>query len=171
METQAPRRRWYQFSIREMLIATVAVAAMTALFVENRPYSPTIFLQNLDERSLLTQCCADLGVTLGSIVEEGVKNRVWGGHGNHNATLTISEPDIDVLQTEVMQALRSSVEELLADSNCVITGRTTVATTGDERLVEFHFRYHRGSVQGVIRVISLEQPEDESRLRFLTDEW
>ena len=148
----------------------VAVCAVVALFVKNRPYSPTTFILGLDEQAILTKCCKDLGVTLdiGGMGQSTLNDNV-GGYVRETS-VSIRSPDLGVFRSTVMPAFQSHVEQLLDDSACVIHGRSQGGNTDLKELHEFGFRYRRGVARGVIRAYSLEQPSGEIRLLILVDE-
>lgn len=163
-------RRRSQFSLREMLIATFAVAAVAALIATNRPYSPTTFFTTVDEKATLMLVCADLGETLefgGTIQGRGGTD---AGGGQRESSLMINVPNSHRFRTTVMPEFQRRIEKMLEQSGCSIELRSEGKNTSLRELQEFGFGYRAGATRGMIRVFSLAHREDQTRLLILVDE-
>ena len=162
--------RFYQFSLREMLIAVVAIGAVAALFVKNRPYAPTAFITALDERAMLEEVCDDSGILL----HIGSMSRSYGMHGGggqyRETSLVINEPARRQFQKSVLPDFRNRIEKVLQDSGCTIESRSQGGPDQTE-LQEFSFKYRFGTGRGVVRAYSLERSDPGLRLLIVADEW
>lgn len=169
MEPETPQPARFRFSIRELLLAMVAVSAVVALFVKNRPYSPTEFIQQFDERAIVQAICKDKNIKCdigGSSSSEGA---IPGG-SHRTASLYFRQPPPIEFESIVMPAMLARVESLLEDLGCEIDGRSKGGTTDFKQLQEFGFRYRQGNVRGVLRVYAIPYPENQVRLMVWIDE-
>jgi hypothetical protein len=143
---------------------------VVALFVKNRPYAQSSFLQQFDERALLEAVCRDNGVTLDIRGTGRGSGTVFGGGYEQTASMDLRQPPIDVFRSKVMPALHARIERRLLDEGCEIEGRSKGGTSNFAQLEEFSFRYRQGIVRGVLRVYSLPSSDDHLRLVMLLDE-
>lgn len=152
--------RFMQFSVREVLLAIVAIAAILALIVSHLPYSPSAFITNLNEEAILEKVCSDLKIPL---VSEGN----GGGHSRdtdsiqRESLLTFTDPDVIEFYSSIMPALHDHIEKLLLDQGASIHERSLVG-----RLKSFGFGYQLGNSHGEIRVYCFGQGEKVELLMF-----
>lgn len=170
-DTDTPRRSRFRFSLREAMIAIVAICAVVALFMKSRPHSPTDFLLTIDERTLITQSCraANLALQFGG-TSVGVRGASNGG-SSRESSLMLQSPPIEAFEAQVMPELQKRTEQLLRKAGCEIMDHAQGGTKEFERLQQFSFRYRQGVTRGVVRVFSFEYPSGEVRVMFLIDEW
>jgi len=149
-----------------MLLIVTVIAALLAVIVKNRPYSPTAFITTFDEQALLTKVCADLGLPLelggrspGTVIPTT-------NYGEWESSLMVNLPDITTFRARVMPEFRKRVESILKKTGGSIEGQSTGGN-----VQEFDFRYRIGRIRGRFRVYSLQHPEDQMRLLILIDEW
>jgi hypothetical protein len=174
-----PPRGWYQFSLREILLATVAISAVLTIVVKHRPFAPTDFFDELNEGHVLNVVAKRLNLGLATPASSGSISR-GGPRAHRSFEHTIGTPDYSTVCQQLMPPLHDDIEKLILDSGCKIDGRSTtgVRTTnwrqGDplyKELTEFSFDYWSGNVRGKIKVWALERPDGNTRLRIETDEW
>ena len=148
-----------------------AVAAILALFVVARPYSPTPFVSTLDEKAILTKICSDLDLPLefGGASIGGF--RASNNDGGRESSLMLRAPDQGTFQTYVMPELQKRIEAMLIDLGASIEGRSHGGTEDFKELQQFGFHYRLKGTSGKIRIYSLEQRESQLRLLILIDEW
>lgn len=175
MDSRTPPRRWFRFSLRELLIATVAIAAVAALFVKNRPYQPTPFLQNFDARALLTTLGKENGLAVEPIAYAG-GNSLGPGRQTLEQELVYHRVTAEELRGSVMPAFRARVEKLLGSSGCEIEGRGASGKLEDasqrwSKVREFSFDYRYGETRGVFRAYVFESPTGNTEVLVLIDEW
>jgi len=175
MDSSPPARRRFQFSLRELLIATVAIAAVAALFVKNRPYQPTPFLQNFDGRALLTALGKENGLAAEPISYAG-GNSLGPGRQTLEQEFVYHRVTAQQLREKVMPAFRARVEMLLDKSGCEIEGRGASGKLEDAsqrwaKVREFSFDYRYGETRGVFRAYVFESPTLNTEVLVLVDEW
>lgn len=160
------KRMFWQFSVREMLLILTAIAAILAVFVNNRPYSPTAFITTFDEQALLTKVCADLGLP----IEFGGTSpgifRPTTNYGEWESSLLVNLPDITTFRARVMPEFRNRVESILKKAGASIEGHSVGGN-----VQEFDYRYRIGRIRGRFRLYSLQYSENQLRLLILIDEW
>lgn len=169
MEDNVPQSNRFRFSIRELLIAMVAVSAVVALFMKNRPYSPTQFIQQFDGRVMVQAICKDKKISCDIGGSSSGAGAIPGG-SHRTASLYFGQPPPQEFESVVMPALLARIEGLLEESGCKIDDRSKGGTTNYEKLQQFGFRYHQGNVRGVLRIYAIPYPEDQVRLLILIDE-
>lgn len=177
--TSLVRRRWYQFSLREILLATVAISAVLANIVNYRSFAPTEFFEKFDEHRMLRDLNRKhrLGISISS--NDGATFR-GDRQSFRSYRCSISPSDYRKTCRQLMPQLHAAVEQLLADTDCQIYGHTTQGTLLTytrpsepryQEITEFSFNYKSGNVRGKIKVSALEGPDGETQLRIETDEW
>jgi hypothetical protein len=181
----APPRRWYQFSLREILLATVALSAVLALIVNNPPFAPTDFFESFDAGQLINRLNSQHKLGLASASTSGSTFRA-DGRSNRSFEYSTPTPDDNTICQQLMPSLYDEIKQQLADTGCRIEGRSiegiphgqlrSPSTLDDQRdaydqIREFSFTYQSGAVRGKIQVWALEGPKGETRLRIETDEW
>jgi hypothetical protein len=178
-ETPGGRQRWYQFSLREILLATVAISAVLTIIVKNRPFTPTEFFDEFNEAHVLNGVAQRLNLGLNTPASSGSISR-GGPRANRSFQHTISTPDYGTVCQQLMLPIYDDIEQQILDSGCKIDGRSTTGVRtanwrqGDplyQELNEFSFGYNSGNVRGKIKVWALEGKDGQTRLRMETDEW
>ncbi|QDU54104.1 hypothetical protein Pan181_02840 [Aeoliella mucimassa] len=154
----------------------VAVAAVVALFVKNRPYGQTSFLASFDPRAELAAICQAKSHTLDIGAAGEGASEVFGGGYELQADYSLSEPSTDVMETEVMLEWYQRIKAKLQETGCDIIGESQggefIPGTRDyARLTQFSFRYRQGTAKGVLRVYLLPNKPNKSRLLLLLDEY
>ncbi|WP_168205018.1 hypothetical protein [Bythopirellula goksoeyrii] len=154
------------------------IAVLLALYVTNRPYSPTAFISTLEERSILATLCADLSVPIefgGTSIGSG--NSSWSG-GERESSLILTVPDIKNFQEVVMPRFREYIERKVRGFGGTIVGQSQGGTNDGgtsnsevfKRLQQFSFLYRIKGTRGAIRVYSFEHSERQLRILILVDE-
>lgn len=150
--------RFLQFSVREVLFAMVAIAAILALIVSHSPYSPTRFMATLDLEAELKKVCSDLNILLDTSGHFG------GGGGSSDEFVreyhfSIVSPDLDEFHSKIMPALHDHFEKQLLDEGASIYGREHSGNIPGGSLMSFGFSYHRSGSRGRIRIYCFGQGE------------
>ena len=176
MSEATETKPWFQFSIRELLIAMVAVAAVVALFVNNRPYGQTAFMDSFNPRAELQAICQAKGVSFNSPGASEGSGSIAGGGYQSQASFSLSSPSVDDLEIQVMPEWYSRIDARLRELRCDVVGESRggemIPGTRDfKRVSEFSFRYRQGKTMGVLRVYVLPDKQELSRVLVLLDEY
>lgn len=161
---------WARFSLREILIAVVAICALLALYMSRTGSVPTPFLASLDVDVLLEAIYADEGLGFFAYSGSGGSG-ASRDHASRESVITVKPQSAAEFQSRAMPEFLERVESELRSSGCRITGRGKSGSEGYAELHSFAFRYARGRVRGVFRAHSV--PRDEGRIELLVfvDEW
>src|SRR5690606_20205769 len=114
--TTAPhRRRWHQFSLREFLLATVAIGAILALVVSNRGRSLTEFFLSLDEGRLIRRVDGrhNIGLVTNS---NALRVRNFSSPRNRSCRSTFAAPGHNIIHAVLMPQLYEEVEDMILDA-------------------------------------------------------
>jgi hypothetical protein len=168
-ESQPCRRALWQFSLREVMILTIAVAAVLALAVQSRPFHQTEFFDSFNETLLFQTVCARLNLPA-EIPASGGGHSVGSNKAVRDYQLHINAPPTKDAG-RVVAELRKEVEALLNRQGCDIHGRGTVGEPENNQLSAFQFDYVRGSTEGDIYVTSHRADDDRWELRILIHEF
>lgn len=175
MNPTQPSRPWLQFSIREVLIAMVAVGAVAALFVKNRPYGQSSFLNKFDAAAQMKQICTDKKVPVDVGAASYGSGTVFGGGYQVEADMSLRAPTLDEFEQQVMPEWYQRVQSQLDAEGCEVLGEsrggeTIPGTNKFRRVSQFGYRYRQGTAHGVLRVYALPYPEGQVRVLVLLDE-
>ena len=175
MSDSASPKKWWQFSLRELLILMVAVAAVVALFVQNRPRRPTSFYDNFNPQAELES----IGSSQSLPVDISGSSQNSGGGPNSaqlEASFYLRSPSLDELQSKIMTEWRSRIFAKLQQQGCDPVGNSQSGKRdrGSEEfdsLSSFGLRYRKGATRGILRIYALRQSESQSRVLVLLDEF
>ncbi len=150
-EPNHPRRlSAWQFTLRELLLASLAFLLLVALFATAWPSRTTPFFDTFSHKNALATVCGRLQLNLKSPGGgEGV-SRV-GKTAVRNLEIEVASPKASEVG-RVMAELRREIESLLKKSGCQIHGRESgCSSSGDH----FSFEYDKGGTTGDIFVHSV----------------
>ena len=170
----APTRKW-QFSLREIIIATAAIAAIIAIVMQNRPRKVSIMAQQFNPSAILTQVITDKGLQ-GKVIRRG-----GGGRGGSQSSLNfvsmiqlrdVSDSDV----TEIlMPALLDEIRTAIIDEGYSITKQSKAGAMDEvteewKSISNFGFGYRGSRIFGQLRVFTCYDSEGVSRLIITLDE-
>lgn len=152
--SQNTRTSPWQFSLREIIFAFIAMAAVFALISSQRPFQRTSFHVNFDVNKELATACETLGQTL---------SRGGGGGGGGSGSkyayqdyqAKINSPGSDSAG-QVMHELMTQIEKSLTKSGCTINGRSRGGDPAKKSVNDFDFRYRYRNTRGFISVFSVK---------------
>jgi len=138
-----------RFSLREMILATTAVAGLFAAFYVHRPFRPTAFVTSFRPQTVLDPLVK-------AKHPEGVNSNSGGGTLNLG---NAAEMDYDLLYAvttppaaELLQGLKAEVRKAIEGEGCEITGWST----GE---LSFGFYYERSATMGFVKASAEELPD------------
>lgn len=166
-----PRGRFARFSIRELLLATVAIAAVVAVFVQRRPFDQHAMLQSFDPRAVIQKTCGDLGLVADVPASSHSSGVVFDGGYHVEAESDLAKPSYTDIKTKLMPELRKRIEQQIEDDGGEIVGHSTGGSEDQSELARFSFEYRRGRVRGITRAYVFEDPSGTSKLLVLLDEY
>ncbi len=145
------RGRW-RFTLRELLLAIVALSAIFALIAQSRRFSQTPFFDSFDGNQALTDACRKLSLAY----DPGAQGRSTSLH----TRAAVRSLDIEIRSPppsksgQVITGLRREIESALTKHDCHIYGRGWSGDLDLSDIDDFHFDYTRGSTHGDIYVSS-----------------
>jgi hypothetical protein len=140
-----PVRHWWQFTLREILLAMTAAGALVALAVKSYPSPPTPFFGEFDAQTQLKQVMANLSIKPRS--SGGGTSSSWdGGSGHKRWHFCSGRGDRQLGAVGFVFAQR--VESELARHDCQIHGRSWSGNPKQQSLNSFGYSYRRGATQG-----------------------
>lgn len=150
-EQQLPARRWWRFSIRELLLLTAAVGAFLAwaglLYQRSRPYERTAIPDRIADLQEIQNICRTLGHSPSSFSSGG------GGSSNQHETTRTHEFRIDLPRDQrgpFMDAYRQHILDLLNKHADGVWGAG--ATSDGQHLRGFEYDYGKGATRGHVIV-------------------
>lgn len=160
-----------RFTLRELLLATVAIAAVVALFVQRRPFDQHAMLQSLDPHALVTQICSEQGIELQNTSSQHASGVVFGGGYYLESDTEFSELSFADAKTKVMPKVLANLREAIESDGGDITGHGVAGSDDQSEVTSFWFQYRRGPIRGVSRGYVFELPSGGSRILILMDEY
>ena len=169
-----PRRSAFRFTLREILIGTVAIAALLALAVKSykdvRPFKPTSFYEQFDVNNVkktLAAICKKSEIPFrapGSRSSSGMSGSV----ADRQATISISTPNVK--PGSIVTELHRKVEGLLKEHKCQIEGYGYSGRLKDNSLSGFSFQYRRDTTVGHVFVYTVPGSGDNWELVLIMHE-
>ncbi|QDU54359.1 hypothetical protein [Aeoliella mucimassa] len=158
--------RFWQISIREILILTVAVAAVVAMLDSKRGYTPSEFLTSLDSKQIITNACdlLDLDYTL-LVASNGqvqqLKHSAW-----REAVFEVQTADIDRFVDLVPQVAAESLHTTCPQ----YSGTTAVAIQRRASMNARNFTYDSRKTHGVVSVRVIKETDQRALVLIRVDE-
>ena len=152
----------FKFTIREILFATVAIAAIAALISQNQSSDPTGIPQLMRPAILSIEVAEEMNL---QFVGPWKPAESGGGGGSNRETTydyeTTFQLENDGNGEKLMAGLRGKIELLLSEAECNIHGRGWTGKSENE-LKEFNMEYFRGRTKGRIfaRCFQRKRPEE-----------
>ena len=159
-----------RFSLREILLAMVAICALVALYVGPVRSIPTPFLSGLDVDGALEAIYRDeeLGFPAKSVgTSEGFSDL----YAQQFSSLTLESPTQLEVRARILPRLHDEIETDLNAAGCEIIGRGKIIVNNREELQGFTFRYSHGDTRGVFRAHTVPIEDDRTRLLIFVDEF
>ncbi|WP_442483489.1 hypothetical protein [Aeoliella sp. SH292] len=161
----------FRFTIRELLIATVAVAALVALFVQRRPFDDHTMLQSFEPHQMLTKVCNDLGIPYAMASSGHSSGVVFDGGYRIEAEIDLSKPTYDDVRTKLMPELMKRFKRAIEEDGATIVGEGKNGSPKFDEISHFSFEYRRGPVRGITRAYTFENPDGTPKVFILMDEF
>ena len=173
VEANPSKKTWWRFSLREILLATAAVATFVALFQQHFEGQPTKFVRTLDVIKLIKQVGKQQQLTLGQLRGKGGQSRSFSDHA---AVLVANRSfyylaDPNDLYTKIMPALRAEILDRLAEEGCAQDGEGTTGRKQMTELTRWEVSYKRGRLRGKFRAYTSFTKEGNPELCIMIDEW
>jgi hypothetical protein len=151
--------RWYQFTLRELLLAALAFCLLMALFAGQRHSTTTSFLWSFSQNSstvdqVVTAACAQAGLKVHVL---GGPSSAWGREtgGVYYCEVVFDAPPV-AESRKVVAALYQEIERLLNADGCKVGG-------GSGPRDGFEIEYSKGSTEGDVFVNTLHTPEGDPK--------
>lgn len=161
----------FRFTIRELLIGTVAVAALVALFVQRRPFDDHTMLQTFEPNNALAKACNDLGIPFDMASSSHSSGVVFDGGYQIEAETDLRKPSYAEVRTKLMPELMERVKRAIEDGGATIVGEGKSGSPKFDEITHFKFQYRRGPVRGTTRAYSFENPDGTAKVFILMDEY
>lgn len=163
------RGRFARFSIRELLLATVAIAAMVAVFVQRRPFDQHAMLQSFDPKRWVLKTCQDLELPA-SIPSSGTSSGSSPGGYYIEADLYLQQLSYEDTTRKLMPELQQRMGKLIDEQGGEDRGRS-VTGSRENGMSRFSFHYQRAGIRGIVRFFAMQNPDGSPRLLMLLDEY
>ncbi|WP_425396243.1 hypothetical protein [Aeoliella sp.] len=172
MDKEPKTHRWLpRFTIRELLLAMVAVGAVVALFAQRQPFGRHKMLQSLDPYSTVVKICSDVGVKVQNTSSQQASGVVFGGGYCVESDSEYSELGYADATTKVMPKLLGHIRDAIESDDGEIVGSGISGSTDESVVSRFSLQYRRGQIRGVARAYAFELPEGGTRILVLMDEY
>jgi hypothetical protein len=147
------------FSLREMILATTAVAGLAAAFYTHRAFGPTAFVLSYDPRKALNPLVKrEHPVELSYSSGGGTLTHGNASEAEYELVYAVTKPDGQTL----LDALKADVRKAFDGAGCEITGRS-------EGELCFGFYYQKGATMGFMKAYALDL-SDRVKIRYLAYE-
>ena len=165
------KTKWWQFSLREIVIGTAAIAAFIAVAIQNQPRETSSLGQKFNPTMMVEQV----------VKQKSLKGQVYGlgGGGAMVSSSQIrnsSRTEIDglsalELESVLMPALLAEIKAAITDEGYAIIGGGKAGNTGEvERISDFRLAYEGDKIQGLVRVFAEFKRKKNSILIVTLDE-
>jgi hypothetical protein len=163
-----PRRSFWRFSLRELLLLMLAIAAFLgwgrAIYQRYKPFVPTPFFSKLDLNGDIMLIRQQLGEPPASWVSSSASGS--GGPSGYERDYRFGFPLTAGYADAFLSKLRQRLSDQLGTHHCQIHGATR-GSTGD--IKECRLTYSRNAVEGSVRAVVILSG-DEARLLVLVQE-
>ena len=163
MNQSAPRPFW-QFSIREFLLAVAAVSGLFALYAQQRTFKPTKFSSAFNATNVVDEAMKRLHV---------VANGGTGGGGSRGSSRvslsyrgSYAVVSGETTPSAVLEEIETILEKQLLATGCQIGGQGTFGAAEDDSLMEFELNYYVEDTRGFVRVRSTIGQNDRWQFWF-----
>ena len=166
MKSPSPRK-WYQFSLREILLAMVAVCAVASHFV-NKPEEPPIVpaLAPADAKKAVKSVCEEANLLV--IESPGTFTSTIGGDWNSEHIFEIRGTSLSEFRQNLMPKIEGRLNSAIS-----LTSNSRMTGLGGKPgiLSDFRIEYAFGATSGVVRVYTFDRPDGSIQLLLILDEW
>jgi hypothetical protein len=159
----------FRFTLREALLATVAICAVLALIRQSATFSATPFFENFDDRTTLDEACRKLNLSF----RQSGRSASSGGGGDDASKrfkIYVTIPDASEAG-QLVTELQSQVESQLLQHGCAIYGHGHSGNSSSNNVSDFHFKYRRGPTRGIIEVSSFVGSDKYWQIRIYMQEF
>jgi hypothetical protein len=161
----------FRFTIRELLLATVAVAAVAALYVKKVPLDDHAMLQAFEPNRVLTKVCNDLGIRYEMASSAHSSSVVFDGGYRTEAEIDLREPTYDDVRKKLMPELMRRFKHAIEEDGATIVGEGKSGSPNFQEISRFKFEYRRGPVRGITRAYTFENPDGTPKVFIMMDEF
>lgn len=152
MTLSPAKKSRFNFTLRESLLAMVAIGALLALAVnsyeKSQPFVPTALFESLDTakaKSIVAAIARQLEVEINQ-VGAGAGESTGGNSANREIRLNVGMPSD--AYSEVVGGLRTEIEKMLADDGCTIVSSGGASEGKRENVTQFSFDYEKDNTRG-----------------------
>ena len=146
----------FKFTLRELLLAMVAIGALLALAVKSyekaQPFVPTGLFESLDTSKAKTIVAAigrQLEVEMDQI-GAGEGESSGGNSASREIRLNIRMPSETF--AEIVGGLQAEIEKMLVEDGCAIVSSGGASEGGKTNLTQFSFDYEKENTRGHVFV-------------------
>ena len=169
-----PVARWWQFSLRETIFATAAIAAIVAVMMQNQARQTSAMAQSFAPAATLTQVIKDNNLP-GRAFKSGGSGSMGPSSISHDFRIRfidVSEADVRAVimpafMAEMKAAILAEGYEISASS---IGGNRNKQTQDWDSVGKFSFGYSGLEVSGHLRVLTSYDKKGEPTLIITLDE-
>ncbi len=153
------RHRWYQFTLREMLLAALAFCLLVALIVGQRHSGTTAFFRSFDAHKAVAAACSRLGLKVDELIACQTSHSEGDRTADRSIILWLDIPPASEAE-KVIAEFRREVGHQLEKCGCEIHRRGWEDEPGAKEMADFDFKYSQGGTEGDAHVCSLLFRED-----------
>ena len=144
------QHRWYQFTLREMLLASLAFCLLCALLASHRHSTTTSFFRSFRGGQALAAAFAHSGVKL--VSADLLPGESYDVQGDITAVRTWQILLHKLPTGKVIVDLEDEVEGLLRKDGCRVHFTGGPAQPDDEPPQNFYLQYSKGGTEGYVHV-------------------
>ena len=160
----SPTKNSFSLSIREILLAITAIAAVLAAVYNNLPHQPTKFNDGFSIEDAIESVAKDMNLPFEQSMGSGSSG--GGTEGIHeDKEFLISSPG-ESNRNEVMTRLMEHIQSVASESGCQMSTVGTSGGGGERSINSFTLMYNQGRSFGVVRAHSFPAENGEWRLIF-----
>lgn len=165
----------FNYTLRESLIAMVAIAALLALAVKSyenaQPFVSTGFFNSLDTpkaRTIVTTIGRDLDIKTDQL-GAGAGESSGGDSASRDIRLTVGVPP--ELHSKFVVALQEQMQRMLTEDECIIVSSAGASNGGMDDVTQFSFTYEKDDTRGHVFVHRVPAESDALSLFMLLHEF
>lgn len=166
-------RKW-QFSLREIVLVTAAIAAIIAITIQNRPRQTSQMARQLQPEIILAQIIKDKNLS-GKAFKVAGNGSSSNRQVSHYSRIRLSGVSDSDVREEVMPELRKRIHDAIVDEGYKIVGRGLSGGRDEAKewksIAHFRFGYEGLKVKGQVRAITVFDKKGTPDLIIVLDEF